>query len=108
MKIKNEFAPEKSNVDISKTEIEFISMLAAGVEKKKAAEILSMTYYKQRKLFDKLGLTVKRRKHHIQAVYLFAANQILKDEIFLELYKKYGLIECKEMVETDYEKFNLS
>lgn len=108
MKIKNIFAPEIKEVELSETEIEFVSILAAGVEKKKAAKILSMTYYKQRKLFDKLGLTVKGRKHHVQAVTLFMENKIIKDEIFSELYKKYGLIECKEMVETDYEKFNLS
>ena len=80
MKIKNIFAPEITEVELSETEIEFVSMLAAGVEKKKAAEILSMTYYKQRKLFDKLGLTVKRRKHYIQAVYLFAAVSFYKND----------------------------
>lgn len=98
MNIKNEFAPEKTEIELSETEIEFVSMLAAGVEKNKAAEILSMTYYKQRKLFDKLGLTVKRRKHHVQAVTLFMQNRLIKEEIFSELYKKYNLIECKEMI----------
>ena len=97
--IKNPFNPKLNKVELSENEIEYISMLAAGVDKKNAAEILSMTYYKQRKLYDKLGLTEKRRKHHIQAVYLFSINNIIKDEIFSQLYKKYKLIECKEMIE---------
>ena len=96
--IKNEFAPKITEFDISEKELEYVSMLAAGVERKRAMETLSMKQPEIRKLYLKLGLTEVRRKRYIQAVTLFSMNNIITDEIYSKLYQKYNLIECKEMV----------
>ena len=68
-------------------------------DKKKVMEFLSMTYAKIRELYEKLGLTDKKMKRDVQAATLMASNNLIKKDTLLKLYKKYNLIECKELAE---------
>ena len=97
--VKNVFAPKVTEFDLTEKEIEYISMLSSGVDKKKVMELLSMTYAKIREFYDKLGLTDKKIKRDVQAATLMASNNLIKRDILLNLYKKYNLIECKELAE---------
>ena len=38
-------------------------------------------------------------KRDVQAATLMAMNNLIKNETLLNLYKKYGLVECKELAE---------
>lgn len=97
--IKNIFAPQIKEFDLTEKEIEYLSMLSAGVEKKRVMQILSITYAKIRDLYKKLGLTDKTMKRDIQAVTIMGTNNLITDKILLDIYKKYGIVECKELAE---------
>ena len=86
--VKNVFAPKVTEFDLTEKEIEYISMLSSGVDKKKVMELLSMTYAKIREFYDKLGLTDKKIKRDVQAATLMASNNLIKRDILLNLYKK--------------------
>lgn len=96
--VKNIFAPEITEIDLTEKEIEYICMLASGVEKKNVMKILSLNYAKIRDLYNKFGLTNKRMKRDVQTVTLFVVNNFLQKDILLNIYNKYNLIECKELV----------
>ena len=49
--------------------------------------------------YNKLGLTDKKMKRDVQAATLMASNNLIENDILLNLYKKYNLIECKELAE---------
>lgn len=97
--IKNIFAPKNTEFDLTEKEIEYILMLSAGVNKNRVMNTLSITYAKIRNLYSKLGLTNTRRKRDVQAATLFAGNNLIKDDMLLNIYKKYNCIECKELAE---------
>ena len=97
--IKNMFAPEIKEFELSEKELEYISMLSSGVDKKKVMKLLEMSYAKIRDFYSKLGLTDKKMKRDVQAATLMASNNLIKNDVLLNLYKKYDLIECKELAE---------
>lgn len=97
--VKNIFAPEITKFDLTEKEVEYICMLSSGVDKKKAMELLSMSYAKIRDFYGKLGLTDKKMKRDVQAATLMASNNLIKNDVLLNLYKKYGLVKCKELAE---------
>ena len=97
--VKNVFAPKVTEFNLTEKEVEYICMLSSGVDKKIVMELLSMTYAKIRDFYDKLGLTDKTMKRDVQAATLMASNNLIKKDTLLNLYKKYNLIECKELAE---------
>ena len=97
--VKNIFTPEITKFELSEKEIEYISMLASGVDKKRVMKILLFNYAQIRKLYVKLGLTDKTKKRDVQAVTLFAINNLISKELLMNIYKTYNVVECKELAE---------
>ena len=58
--VRNVFAPEIKEFELSEKELDYISMLSSGVDKKKVMKLLAMSYAKIRDFYSKLGLTDKK------------------------------------------------
>lgn len=96
--IKNIFAPEVTNVDLAEKEIEYISMLIVGVNKKEVIKTLSFGYSKIRNLYNKLGLTDKTKYRDVQLATLFAMNDVIPKEYLKKLCEKYNLYQNSDIL----------
>ena len=97
--VRNIYAPNTTEFDLTEKEIEYIFMLSSGVDKKRVMDTLSMTYANIRKMYNKLGLTNKKRYRDVQAAIIMAGNNLITEDILLNIYKKYNCVECKKLAE---------
>lgn len=101
IEIKNNiFAPDITEVELSEKELDFIYMLIAGVDIKKAINLLSLSLQDLTNLYLKFGLTDTTKLRYVQLVTIFMQNKLDDKNILLKIYNNYNLIECKELAES--------
>ena len=97
--IKNMFAPEINEVELSEKEIAFITAIASGVTGKKASQVLNLKQKDVKNLYLKFGLTDTTKNRGIQIATIAVTNKLINKDTFLIFGDKYGFTECIEFGE---------
>ena len=62
----NQFSPNIKEVDLTEKEVDYIVMLASGVQDEKIKELLNINHSELEVLYQKFGLTNKQRVRDLQ------------------------------------------
>ena len=101
----NQFSPNTKEVDLSEKEIDYILMLASGVQDVNIKELLNIKHSELETLYQKFGLTNKQRVRDMQLISIMGMNNLLTAELIMQTKERFDLIELKEMI--DFYKKNL-
>ena len=97
--ILNSFNPAIKTLDLTETEIDYISMLISGVDRYRITELLSITSSDIDELYKKFGLVDDRLNLEEQMKAVVSFNNMLTEDILNEVYQKYNVPECREFAE---------
>ena len=97
--ILNSFNQAIKTLDLTETEIEYISMLISGVDRYRITELLSITSSDIDELYKKFGLVDDRLNLEEQMKAVVSFNNMLTEDILNEVYNKYNVPECREFAE---------
>lgn len=100
----NQFSPNKKEVDLTEKEVDYIVMLASGVQDEKIKELLNINHSELEVLYQKFGLTNKQRVRDMQLTTVMAMNNLITPELIMHTKERFNLIELKEMI--DFYKKN--
>ena len=95
----NQFSPNTKEVDLTEKEVDYIVMLASGVQDEKIKELLNIKYSELETLYEKFGLTNKKRVRDMQLTTVMAMNDLITPELIMQTKERFDLIELKEMIE---------
>ena len=95
----NQFSPNTKEVDLTEKEVDYIMMLASGVNKDRITEILIINDVEIENLYLKFGLTNTKRIRDNQLATVVASNSLLNAEVLTSVYNKYKLEELKSMID---------
>lgn len=101
----NQFSPNTKEVDLTEKEVDYIVMLASGVQDEKIKELLNIKNSELETLYVKFGLTNKKRVRDMQLTTVMAMNDLITPELIMQTKERFDLIELKEMI--DFYKKNL-
>ena len=101
----NQFSPNTKEVDLKEKEIDYIVMLASGVQEKQIKELLNIKHSELETLYEKFGLTNKQRVRDMQLTTVMAMNNLITPELIMHTKERFNLIELREMI--DFYKKNL-
>lgn len=98
--IKNMFAPEVTEVDLSEKELDYITAIAANVTRKRALQAIQLKAQDIKDLYLKFGLTDSTDSHpYVQMTVLAVTNNLINKNKCFEVASKYGFTECSELGE---------
>ena len=100
----NQFSPNIKEVDLTEKEVDYIVMLASGVQDEKIKELLNINHSELEVLYQKFGLTNKQRVRDLQLTTVMAMNNLITPELIMHTKERFNLIELKEMI--DFYKKN--
>ena len=100
----NQFSPNIKEVDLTEKEVDYIVMLASGVQDEKIKELLNINHSELEVLYQKFGLTNKQRVRDMQLTTIMAMKNLITPELIMHTKKRFNLIELKEMI--DFYKKN--
>lgn len=100
----NQFSPNIKEVDLTEKEVDYIVMLASGVQDEKIKELLNINHSELEVLYQKFGLTNKQRVRDMQLTTVMAMNNLITPELIMHTKERFNLIELKEMI--DFYKKN--
>ena len=100
----NQFSPNIKEVDLTEKEVDYIVMLASGVQYEKIIELLNINHSELEVLYQKFGLTNKQRVRDMQLTTVMAMNNLITPELIMHTKERFNLIELKEMI--DFYKKN--
>ena len=100
----NQFSPNKKEVDLTEKEVDYIVMLASGVQDEKIKELLNINHSELEVLYQKFGLTNKQRVRDMRLTTVMAMNNLITPELIMHTKERFNLIELKEMI--DFYKKN--
>ena len=100
----NQFSPNIKEVDLTEKEVDYIVMLASGVQDEKIKELLNINHSELEVLYQKFGLTNKQRVRDLQLTTVMAMNNLITPELIMHTKERINLIELKEMI--DFYKKN--
>ncbi len=95
----NQFSPNTKEVDLTEKEVDYIVMLASGVQDEKIKELLNIKNPELETLYVKFGLTNKKRVRDMQLTTVMAMNDLITPELIMQTKERFDLIELKEMIE---------
>ena len=95
----NQFSPNTKEVDLTEKEVDYIVMLASGVQDEKIKELLNIKNSELETLYVKFGLTNKKRVRDMQLTTVMAMNDLITPELIMQTKERFDLIELKEMIE---------
>ena len=101
MKFENLLNPINSKVtklDLSEKEMAYIAMIISNTEKNKVVELLSLKEDDINSLYKKFGLTDNKFDKNAQLITIVNLNGIINENILYDVYKKYNVQECKELM----------
>ena len=101
----NQFSPNTKEVDLTEKEIDYIVMLASGVQEKQIKELLNIKHSELETLYENFGLTNKQRVRDMQLTTVMAMNNLITPELIMHTKERFNLIELREMI--DFYKKNL-
>ena len=95
----NPFNPTVTVIDLSLTELEYITMIFSSVDRNKIKKLLSITEADIEELYKKFGLIDDRFNLEEQMKAVAGFSDMISESFLYEVYKKYNLVECKKFIE---------
>ena len=95
----NPFSDDIESINLTDAETAYIAILISGAGKHKALEASVLTANDLNALYKKFKLTDERFDRDAQLNVITALNGIVTIEILNDVYKKYKISKCRELIE---------
>ena len=93
------FSTNVTSVDLSEKEVDYIVMLVSGVKEPEIKKLLNMSHSELETLYNKFGLTNKKKVRDMQLTSVMCMNNLITTELIMQTKERFDLIELQEMID---------